>query len=91
MFNKLISISFSFFFAGVSIFGSSFFTALNNGGVSALISLLRTFIFQFAAVLLLPLLIGVDGIWVSIVLAEFMSVAITLFFIMKMRGKYNYI
>lgn len=83
--------SFSFFFAGVSIFGSSFFTALNNGVVSALISLLRTFIFQFAAVLLLPLLIGVDGIWLSIVLAEFMSVVITLFFIMKMRGKYNYI
>ncbi len=83
--------AFSFFFTGISMFGSSFFTALNNGLVSALISFLRTFIFQFAAVLLLPIWMGVDGIWLSIVVAELMSVVITILFVIKFRKKYDYI
>lgn len=82
--------SFSFLFAGFSIYGSSFFTALNNGLISALISFLRTLVFQIAAVLILPAFLGIDGIWISIVAAEIMAVMITVFFIVKMRKKYHY-
>lgn len=82
--------SFSFLFAGISIFGSSFFTALNNGLISALISFLRTLVFQIAAVLILPVFLDIDGIWISIVAAEIMSVIITIFLIFKMRKKYRY-
>ncbi len=82
--------SFSFLFAGMAIFGSSFFTALNNGLVSALISFLRTVVFQAAAVLLFPLIWGIDGIWLSIVAAELMAVAVTAAFIVKLRPKYGY-
>ena len=63
--------SFSFLFASIAIYGSSFFTALNDGVTSALISFLRSLFFQLAAVLILPILLGVDGIWLSIVIAEF--------------------
>ncbi|MGN0580342.1 MAG: MATE family efflux transporter [Ruminococcus sp.] len=83
--------SFSFLFAGFSIYGSSFFTALNNGLISALISFLRTLVFQIAAVLILPAFLGIDGIWISIVAAEIMAVMITVLFIVKMRKKYHYI
>lgn len=82
--------SFSFLFAGISIYGSSFFTALNNGLVSALISFLRTMVFQIAAVLLFPLVWGIDGIWGSIVIAESMSAIVTILFLMGMRKKYHY-
>lgn len=82
--------SFSFLFAGVAIFGSSFFTAFNNGLVSALISFLRTVVFQVAAVLLFPLIWDIDGIWLSIVAAELMAVAVTLMFIAKLRPRYVY-
>ncbi len=82
--------SFSFLFAGLSIFGSSFFTALGNGLVSALISFLRTLVFQVAAVLLFPLVWGIDGIWFSIVAAELMSVAVTVLFLVTQRKKYHY-
>ena len=83
--------SFSFLFAGTSIYGSSFFTALNNGLISALISFLRTLVFQIAAVLILPAFLGIDGIWISIVTAEIMSMIITIIFIIKMRKRYHYI
>ena len=83
--------SFCFLLAGVPIFGSSFFTALNNGLVSAAISFLRTLVFQIAAVFILPVFWGIDGIWMSIVAAEFMAVVITVFFILKMRNKYHYL
>ena len=82
--------SFSFLFAGIAIFGSGFFTALNNGLVSALISFLRTLVFQIAAILVLPLFWGTDGIWISIVAAEFMAVLVTLVFIIAMRKRYGY-
>jgi Na+-driven multidrug efflux pump len=83
--------SFSFLFAGLSIFGSSFFTALNNGLVSAIISFLRTLVFQVAAVLLLPLIFnGIDGIWLSIVVAELMAAALSLIFMIVLRKKYHY-
>lgn len=82
--------AFSFLFSGFAIFGSSFFTALNNGLVSAAISFLRTLVFQAAAVLLFPLLWGVDGIWVSIAAAELMAVAVTAVFLWALRKKYRY-
>lgn len=82
--------SFSFLFSGFVIIGSSFFTALNDGLTSALISFLRTLVFQVAAVLLFPLLWGLDGIWFSIVAAEIMAVLATIFFLLKKQKKYGY-
>ena len=82
--------AFSFLFSGVAIFGSSFFTALNNGPVSALISFLRTIVFQVAAVLLLPLLLGIDGIWYSIVVAELCAALLTLGCLAANRKRYRY-
>ena len=79
--------SFSFLFSGFAINGSSFFTALNDGLTSALISFLRTLVFQVAAVLLFPLLWGLDGIWFSIVAAEIMAVLATIFFLLKKQKK----
>ena len=80
----------SFLFAGFAIFFSGFFTALNDGLTSALISFLRTLVFQIAAVLLLPLLWGIDGIWWSIVVAEAMAVFAGIFFLLLKRKKYHY-
>ncbi len=82
--------SFSFLFAGFAIFSSGFFTALNDGLTSALISFLRTLVFQIAAVLLLPLLWGIDGIWFSVVAAEVMAVAVGVVFLALKRKKYQY-
>lgn len=82
--------SFSFLFAGFAIFGSSFFTALNDGLTSAIISFLRTLIFQTAAVMLLPLIWQLDGIWISIIVAELMAVVVTVIFLIAKRKKYRY-
>ena len=82
--------SFSFLFAGFAIFGSGFFTALNDGLTSAVISFLRTLVFQVAAVMLLPVIWGIDGIWISIVAAEIMAVVITVIFLVLKKKKYNY-
>lgn len=82
--------SFSFLFAGMAIFGSSFFTALNDGLVSAAISFLRTLVFQVAAVLLFPLIWELDGIWISIVAAEVMAVIVTVAFLIGLKKKYQY-
>lgn len=82
--------SFSFLCAGFSIFGSAFFTALNNGLISALISFLRTLVFQVIAVLVLPIFFGLNGIWFSIVTAEIISVIVTFAFIFGKRKKYGY-
>lgn len=82
--------SLSFLLCGFSIFGSSLFTALNNGLISAAISFLRTLIFQVAAVMLLPLILELDGIWLAIVVAELASVALTVFCFLKFRKKYHY-
>lgn len=82
--------SFSFLFSGFAIFGSSFFTALNNGFVSAAISFMRTLVFQIAAVLIFPLLWKADGIWMSIVAAEMMAVIVTIVFLRLNQKKYRY-
>lgn len=82
--------SFSFLFAGFSIFGSAFFTALNDGLTSALISFLRTLVFEVAAVLILPLFWKINGIWVSSVAAELIAVLVTALFLLWKRAKYHY-
>ena len=82
--------SFTFLFSGVGIFGSSFFTAMNDGLISALIAFMRTLIFQTGAVFLFPLLWGVDGIWLSVVLAEAMALLVTVLFFIGNRRKYHY-
>ena len=82
--------SVSFLLAGFNIFGSSFFTALNDGLVSAVISFLRTMVFQTSAVLLLPLVWGLDGIWLSIVAAELLALGVTVFCFARFKGKYQY-
>ena len=82
--------SFSFLLSGFAIFGSSFFTALNDGFTSAAISFLRTLVFQIAAVLIFPLFFKLDGIWFSIVAAEIMAVCVTLLFLAIKRKKYGY-
>ena len=81
----------SFLFMGYAIFGSGFFTALNDGLTSALISFLRTLVFQIAAVLILPRLLGIDGIWYSILVAEGMAMILTAFFLLLKRRKYGYL
>lgn len=82
--------SFAFLFAGIAIYGSAFFTALNDGLISALISFLRTLLFQVAAVLIFPLFWGIDGIWFSIVAAELMAAVVTVLFILGKKKKYHY-
>ncbi len=77
-------------FAGFNIFASSFFTALNNGGVSAAISFLRTFVFKFSAVLFMPLLFKLDGIWWATVVAEVLAFILSAAFILGKRQKYHY-
>lgn len=83
--------SFSFLLSGMSIYGSSFFTSLNNGLISALISFLRTVVFQASAVMILPIFLKLNGIWLSIVVAELMSFIITFTFLIMKRKKYQYI
>ena len=88
--NAFYIFSFSFLFFGFSVFGSSFFTALGDGLTSAAIAFLRTLVFQIAAVMLLPLIFGLNGIWASIVAAEIVSAAeVGAFFAIK-RKKYGY-
>ena len=82
--------SFSFLFAGIAIYGSSFFTALGNGLVSAMISFLRTLVFQVAAVLIFPVIWGLDGIWISTVAAELMAAVVAALFLLGCRKKYRY-
>lgn len=82
--------SFSFILAGINIFASSFFTALNNGAVSAAISFLRTLIFQSTAVIVLPMILELDGIWLSITVAEVFALIISVTFLAAKRKKYNY-
>lgn len=82
--------SFSFLFSGFAIYGSSFFTALNDGLTSAIIAFLRTLVFQVGAVLTFPLLWKLDGIWLSIVAAEVMAVITTAIFLVVGRKRYGY-
>lgn len=82
--------SFSYLFSGFAIFASSFFTALNDGMTSAVISFMRTVVFQVAAVLLLPLIWGLDGIWISVVVAEMLAVVVSAVLLYTKRKRYQY-
>ncbi len=82
--------SLSFLFMGFAVFASGFFTALNDGLTSALISFLRTLVFQISAVLILPEILGIDGIWISIVAAEGMAVVLGAVFLAVKQKKYHY-
>jgi putative MATE family efflux protein len=82
--------SLSFLFMGINIFGSAFFTALNNGLISALISFLRTLLFQTSAVFLLPLALGVDGVWLAAPIAEALACLLTVSFFLAERRRYHY-
>ena len=83
--------SFTFLINGFNIYGSAFFTALNNGLLSALISFLRTLVFQMAVVLLLPLLLGINGVWCSVAIAELLTLCVTGTFIVLKRNTYHYL
>ncbi len=82
--------SFAFLLSGFNIWCSSFFTALNNGAVSAAVSFLRTLVFQLAAVLILPAVWGLDGVWLSVVFAEVCAFVISVIFLFAKRKKYGY-
>ena len=89
--NAIRIFALSFLFSGFNIFASSFFTALNNGLVSAIISFLRTLVFQVLMIFLLPMFLGVNGIWSSVVVAEILSIIVVIFLIIKNKSKYGYI
>ncbi len=80
----------AFLLMGFAIFSSGFFTALGDGLTSALISFLRTLVFEVAAVIVLPIIFGIDGVWYSIVVAEVMAALLSAFFLVKKRGKFHY-
>ena len=82
--------SLSFIIAGFNIFASSFFTALGNGAISAGISFMRTLVFQMAAVLILPLILRIDGIWWATTAAELLALAVSAFFLIKKKNTYHY-
>ena len=82
--------SLGFTLVGLNIFGSSLFTALNNGKISALISFVRSFIFKIATVMTLPLFFGLNGVWLSMLASEFLSLLLTMFFVVRKRWTYHY-
>ena len=83
--------SISYIISGFNIFSSSFFTALNDGLVSAIISFLRTLVFQISAILIFPEIWGLNGIWLAIVFAEAISLVVAIMFLIKNRKKYEYV
>ena len=82
--------AFVYLLNGFNIFGSSFFTALNNGMVSATISFLRTLVFEVICILLLPVFFGIDGIWSAVLVAEALALCVTSFFLITNRSRYHY-
>lgn len=82
--------SIAFMLMGINVWGSAFFTALNNGIVSATISFLRTLVFQVIVILILPVFFGINGIWLAIVVSELLALFITVIFLIKNKSKYLY-
>ena len=83
-------IAVSVLFTGINVFASGFFTALNNGKVSALISMLRTFILEAGALIILPEMFGINGVWWVMPVAEIIAIAVALFMIFRYREEYGY-
>lgn len=88
--NAIRLFALSYLISGINIFASSFFTALNNGLVSAVISFLRTLVFQIAMIYILPAIIGINGIWLAVVVAEILALFVSIIFLLKNRKKYEY-
>jgi Na+-driven multidrug efflux pump len=86
-----IIFSFAFLTMGLNIFGSAFFTALNNGAVSALISFLRNLVFLCASVIVLPIFFGLDGVWYSLIVGDVLSVIVTVICLVLLRKRYEYV
>lgn len=82
--------AFAFLFAGINIFTSSFFTALNNGAISAIVSFLRTLVFQMLCVLVLPVFFDIDGIWWAMAVAEVFALLLSVSFLVTQRRRYRY-
>lgn len=82
--------SIAFLLCGFNIFGSALFTALSNGVISAVISFFRTLVCEVAAIMLLPLIFGINGIWGSVIAAEIVALGLTTFFVLRFRPKYRY-
>ena len=89
--NAICLFALSYIISGINIFASAFFTALNNGLVSAIISFLRTLVFQIAFIFILPELLGLNGIWLAVVGAEICSLIISVSFFVANRKKYKYV
>lgn len=88
--NAMRIFSFAFIFSGLNIFTSSFFTALNNGLLSAVVAMSRTLIFQIACVFVLPLFWGVNGIWLSLIVAEMLALVVCVIALFSNKKKYQY-
>ena len=88
--NAIRIFSLSFIISGFNIFASSFFTALNNGLVSAMISFVRTLVFQVIVILVLPILFGLNGIWFAVVVAEILALIVSSVLIIRNKKKYEY-
>ena len=82
--------SLAYLINGFNIFGSSFFAALNNGVISAVISFMRTLVFQIGAILILPIFLDINGIWSAIIVAEALTLCVTLLFIIRKKNYYHY-
>ena len=82
--------SLAFIFSGYGIYGSSMFTALNNGLISVIISVTRTLVFQTSTILILPVILGLDGVWLSLIVADILSAIVSIIFCICFRKKYNY-
>ncbi len=83
--------SICFLFVGFNMFGSSFFTALNNGLISAVLSFSRTLVFQIVCIYVLPLFLGLDGIWLATVVAEALSFVLTVVMFAANKNRYGYV
>ncbi len=79
-----------FAFVGFNVYISSLFTALNNGLVSALVSFLRTIVFQVTAVMTLPLFMGLDGVWTAGIVSDFLALIVAVAFVIALHKKYGY-
>lgn len=89
--NAIRIFAISYIISGINIFASSFFTALNNGPISAAISFLRTLLFQIAMIFILPAIWGLNGIWLAVVVAEILALIVSIIFLICNRNKYEYI
>ena len=83
--------SLAFLVMGFNVWSSSFFTALNNGVISATISFLRTLCFQSATIIILPKILQLNGVWLAIVVAELLSLIVSIAFLLTQKKKYKYI